>query len=148
METREQIIQMLKDLFTVCRTAEISYRAAAEAVESKTTRELLRSYSDQRVEFADELRAEIRFHSDSDFDAVPPADSWIEIRQAIRDSDEQQVIHACAEAEEAMLRVYENALAKRIPWDVESVLAHQYSEIKQAFYFVNALELFSHQFVV
>ena len=148
METKEQIIQLLKGLYTVCRTSEIGYRNAAEAIESATTRELLTSYADQRSEFSDELQAEIRFHSDAEYRAVPLADSWKEIHEAIQSGDEQEIIYACERAEEAMLRVYENALNKRLPWDVESVVRHQYADIKKAYYFVNALEVFSNQFVV
>ncbi len=139
---------MLKGLFTVCRTSEVGYRAAAEAMEGNTTRELLKSYADQRREFAEELRGEIWFHSDHDFRADPPIDSWKEIYQAIQDGNQEEIIHACERAEGAMLRVYKNALSKRIPWDVETVLAHQYSDIKKAYYFISALELFSNEFVV
>ena len=148
METKEEIIQLLKGLFNVCRTSEISYRSAADAITSDTTRELLKSYSDQRSEFAEELQAEIRFHSGSDYQATPLPDSWSEIKLAIQSGDQQSIIFACERAEEAMLRVYENALVRRIPWDVETVLAHQYSDIKKARYVINALELFSNQFVV
>jgi uncharacterized protein (TIGR02284 family) len=148
METKQQIIQLLKGLYTVCRTSETGYRKAADAIESVTTRELLRSYADQRKEFAEELQAEIRFHSDSEYQAVPPVDSWKDIHQAIESGDQQEIIGACERAEEAMLRVYKNAMERRIPWDVETVLRHQYSDIKQAYYFIGALEVFSNQFVV
>jgi uncharacterized protein (TIGR02284 family) len=148
METKEQIIQLLKGLFTVCRTSEVSYRAAAEAVEGDTTSELLKSYADQRREFADELRGEIRFHSEADYQADPPVDSWKEIYEAVQSGDNEEIIRACERAESAMLRVYKNALERRIPWDVETVLAHQYSDIKKAYHFISALELFSNEFVV
>lgn len=139
---------MLKGLFTVCRTSEVGYRAAAEAIEGDTTRELLKSYADQRSEFAEELRGEIRFHSDEDFHADPPVDSWKEIYQAVQSGNNEEIIRACERAESAMLRVYNNALEKRIPWDVETVLAHQYADIKKAYHFISALELFSNEFVV
>jgi uncharacterized protein (TIGR02284 family) len=148
METKEEIIQMLKSLFAVCRTSEISFRAAADSMDSETASQLLKSYADQRSEFAQELQAEIRFHSGSDYHATPTADSWIEIRQAIDAGDAQEIIQACERSEEAVVRVYKNALDRRIPWDVETVLAHQYSDIKQARYTLSALELFSNQFVV
>lgn len=148
METKEQIVQLLKGLFTVCRTSEAGYRAAAEAMEQNTTSELLRSYADQRSEFAEELRGEIRFHSDADYHAEPLVDSWKEIHQAIQSGNNEEIIKACERAESAMLRVYKNALNKRIPWDVETVLAHQYVDIKKAYHFVSALELFSNEFVV
>lgn len=148
METKEQTIQMLKGLFTVCRTSEVGYRAAAEAIEGDTTRELLKSYADQRREFAEELRGEIRFHSDSDYHADPPVDSWKEIHQAVQSGNNEEIIRACERAESAMLRVYKNALGRRIPWDVETVLAHQYSDMKKAYHFISALELFSNEFVV
>jgi uncharacterized protein (TIGR02284 family) len=148
METKDEIIQMLKGLFNVCRTSEISYRAAAEAIGIDTTRDMLNSYADQRKEFAQELQAEIRFHSDSEYQSTPLPDSWKDIRNAIQGGDPQDIIHACERAEEATLRVYENAMTRRIPWDVETVLAHQYSDIKKARYGIHALELFSNQFVV
>jgi uncharacterized protein (TIGR02284 family) len=148
MEPKTKIIQMLKGLFTICRASEAGYAAAAEAIEKKTAKELLMTYADQRKEFAEELRGEIRFHSDSDFDAAPPADSWSEIYLAIQTGEEDEIIRACERTEEAFLRVYEDALSRQLPWDVESVLAHQYSDIKNACYFLNALELFSNQFVV
>ena len=148
METKEEIIQLLKGLFNVCRTSEIAYSAAAEAITSDTARDLLKSYAEQRNEFAQELRAEIRFHSGSDYHSSPLPDSWSDIRHAIRAGDQQEIIHALERAEEATSRDYKNALARRIPWDVETVLAHQYSDIKKARYVINALELFSNQFVV
>jgi uncharacterized protein (TIGR02284 family) len=148
METKEEIIQLLKGLYTVCRTSEIGYREASAAMETSTSRELLKSYADQRGEFAQELQAEIRFHSGTEYNTAPPVDSWKEIRQAIRFGDQQEIIQACERAEEAMVRVYQNALKKRVPWDVETVLQHQYADIKKAHYFVSALEVFSNQFVV
>ncbi len=148
METKEQIIQLLKGLYTVCRTSEVGYRAAAEAIEGNTTRELLKSYGDQRREFAEELRGEIRFHSNSDYSAEPPVDSWKEIYEATQSGNQEEIIQACERAESAMLRVYKSALAKQVPWDVETVLAHQYSDLKKAYYFISALELFSNEFVV
>ena len=148
MEPKTKIIQMLKGLFTICKASESGYRAAGEAVEKKTAKELLNTYADQRKEFAEELRGEIRFHSDSDFDAVPPTDSWAEIYQAIQSGNEEEIIRACERTEQAFLRVYEDALSRRLPWDVETVLAHQYADIKNACYFLNALELFANQFVV
>jgi uncharacterized protein (TIGR02284 family) len=148
METKTKIIQMLKGLFTICKASEKGYRAAADAIQKKTAKELLITYADQRKEFAEELRGEIRFHSDSDFDAAPPADAMLEIYQAIETEDEEQIIRACERNEQAFLRVYEDALSRRVPWDVETVLSHQFADIKNGCYFLNAMELFTNQFVV
>lgn len=148
METKQEVLQTLKGLLTVCRTSEIGYQKASEAVESPTARELLKGYSDQRKEFSEELLAEIKFHDGTETRISPPAYGWTEISEAIQYGDEQEIINACQHSEEAMVRVYENALAKRLPWDVQSVLSYQYSKIKEAFYLIGALELFSHQFVV
>jgi uncharacterized protein (TIGR02284 family) len=148
METKEQIIQMLKGLFIICRSSELAYKEAAKIL-GESTRDFLHSFADQRKEFAEEIQSEIRFHSGSEFHAEPPADSWKEIRQAILKKDQREIIHALERAEEAMLRIYHDGLSKRLPWDVETVLAHQYSDIKKTYYFISALELFSNeQFVV
>lgn len=148
MLSKNEITQLLKGIYTVCRTSEAGYRAAADAIDLQTSRELLKSYADQRSEFAEELRGEIRFHSNEDYTADPPKSSWIQIYDAIQKKDPEGIIQACEHAEEAMLRVYQDALSKQIPWDVQTVLAHQYSDIKKAYYLIGAVELFSYQFVV
>ena len=149
MESKTKIIQMLKGLLTVCRASEAGFRAAAANLESKTARDLVATCADQHSEFAEELRGEIRFHSDEDFDAAPPKDAYHEIHEAITYADDDRILAACERMEQALLRIYEDALLLEIPWDVESVLSHQRLEIKNACFFLNALELFSqHQFAV
>jgi len=143
MESKTRIIQTLKGLLTVCRASEAGFRAAAATLEGKTVRDLIATCADQHGEFAEELRNEIRFHSDQDFDAGPPIDAWQEIHQAVQTEDDEQILNACERMEQALLRIYEQALHMEVPWDVESVLAHQHSEIKNACFFLNALELFS-----
>jgi len=149
MESKTKIIQVLKGLLTVCRAGEAAFTAAADALEGSTAKELMRSCAQQHREFADELRGEIRFHSDADFDADPPKDAWQEIFLAIQSGDDEQILAACERMEEALMRIYKDALSLHMPWDVETVLSHQYSDIKNATFFLGALELFSnHQVAV
>jgi uncharacterized protein (TIGR02284 family) len=147
MLPKQEIVQLLKGIYTICRTSEAGYRAAADAIDIRTTRELFKSYADQRQEFSQELQGEIRFHSGKNFISDPPKDSWKQIHHAVQMEDPEAIIRACEEAEEAMLRVYKEAISKEIPWDVETVLAHQYADIKKAYYLIGAVELFSYQFV-
>ena len=149
MESKTKIVQMLKGLLTVCRACESGFRAAANKLQGKTVRDLISTCAEQHEEFAGELRNEIYFHSDEEFDAAPPKDAWHEIDQALSSGDDERILIACERMEQALLRIYQDALALEIPWDVESVLSHQHSEIKNACFFLNALELFSqHQFAM
>ena len=149
MESKTKIIQMLKGLLTVCRACETGFRAAAKTIGGKTSRDLVATCADQHHEFAEELRNEIYFHTDEEFDAAPPKDSWHEIHNALSTHDDERILIACERMEQALLRIYQDALAMEIPWDVESVLSHQHSEIKNACFFLSALELFSqHQFAM
>jgi uncharacterized protein (TIGR02284 family) len=149
MESKVKIIQMLKGLLTVCRACEQGFRSAAGILHGKTARDLISTCADQHREFAEELRNEIYFHSDEEFDAAPPKDAWHEISKALPSHDDETILNACERMEQALLRIYQDALAMEIPWDVESVLSHQNVEIKNACFFLSALELFSqHQFAM
>jgi len=149
MESKAKIIQMLKGILTVCRACEAGFNAASTSIEGKTSRDLVATCAEQHREFAEELRNEIYFHSDQEFDAAPPTDAWHEILEALPTADDEKILIACERMEQALLRIYQDALAMEIPWDVESVLSHQHAEVKNACFFLSALELFSqHQFAM
>jgi uncharacterized protein (TIGR02284 family) len=149
MESNEKTIQTLKGLFTICRASEYGFRAAAASLGDKTVRDLITACADQYQEFVEELRNEIRFYWGQEFNAEPPGDAWKEILAAVETQRQDQILSACERMQQALLRTYETALTMDFPWDTESFLLHHLSEIKNACFYLNALELFSqHQFAV
>ena len=135
MEPNSQILQVLKGLLVVCRASEAGFLSAADAVHSNTAREILYGYADQRRAFADGLRTELRFHAGDWYDADPPAPSIAGFPSSNGKRNTKELIRECERAEEAMLRVYEDALSRKCPWDVYEVLSNQYQQIKEAHYF-------------
>ena len=102
---------------------------------SNTAREILFEYADQRRAFAQELRTELRFHAGDWYDVDPPAPSIAGFPSSNGKGNTKEIIRKCEEAEEAMLRVYEDALSRKCPWDVYEVLSNQCEQIKEARHF-------------
>ena len=140
MESNLRITQLLKGLLVVCRASELGFIAAAEAIPGKITREILYSYADQRREFAEQLRIELRFHAGDWFDVDPPIHSLTHIHHSNGTRNKKEIISQCEQAEEAMMRVYEDALSRKTPWDVHEVLSTQHQEIRDAHHFLYALK--------
>lgn len=135
MDSNLQILQVLKGLLVVCRASESGFLSAADAVSSDTAREILYGYADQRRTFAEELRTVLRFHAGDWYDVAPPAPSIAGFPSSNGKGNTKEIVLECERAEEAMLRVYEDALSRKSPWDVYEVLSNHYKQIKEAHYF-------------
>ena len=135
MESTGQVLQVLKGLLVVCRASESGFLSAANAVSSNTASEILHGYADQRRAFAEELRTVLRFHAGDWYDATPPAASIAGFPFSEGNVNTREIVRECERAEEAMSRVYEDALSRKCPWDVYEVLSNQYKQIEEALHF-------------
>jgi uncharacterized protein (TIGR02284 family) len=140
MEPNSQMLQVLKGLFVVCRASESGFLSAADVINTNTAREILYAYADERRAFADELGTLLRFHAGEWFAAKPAASTIIDVFSTSGKRTNQEIIRQCEKAEKAMLRVYEDALSRKCPWDVYQVLSNQYEQIKEAHYFFRVFE--------
>lgn len=126
MENKAQVIHILNDLVGVCRAAHHTFRIAAEQLQDSEFRRLFNILSQQRMQFATELQAEIHRLGGAVDDAGTPrvfGDGQL---------DEKSIISECQNGDQAAVKRYETAFEADLPVDVRYLTHRQYMDIKDA----------------
>lgn len=134
--TNDDAIGVINDLLETCKDGELGFRTAAEGVENTELRTLFNLYAQQRARFGAELNNEVlrRGGDPATSGHVSAAfhRGWIDVKQAITGKSEAAVIDECERGEDAAKANYEDALKKRLPSDLLSLVEAQYEEVKDA----------------
>lgn len=142
--TNEKVISILNDLVETCRDGEEGFHAAAEGIQDAELKALLEGYSEQRSQFAADLRGEVvRLGGDAENRgslAGAVHRGWMNIRSAVTGKDEDAVISECERGEDMAVRSYQEALNQDLPDDVRMLIQNQYTQVKEAHDNIRALE--------
>ena len=142
-------ITVLNDLIETCKDGEEGFKQAAEGVKDAQLRALFLQYSQQRAQFASELRALVSRlggkaeQSGSVAGAVHRG--WINIKSAVTGKDEDAIIAECERGEDVAKADYEKALTSGLPADVVTVVQRQAKEVKEAHDRIRAMEVASNK---
>ena len=133
---KDEMLELLHELISVCRGGERGYRRAAEAIQETVFQSLLRCYADQRAQFVAVLETLVdRFGG-----APSPRDSvihaiqrtWSDLLAALAFGGDRGVLEACARGEDAARLAYETALKRTLPVDVRGLIEQQLANIREA----------------
>lgn len=132
------------DLVEINQTAAKGYQEAAEEVSSPELKSKLSELSQQRAQFASELKQ----HA-SQYGISPESEGtvegaladaaaavhrgWINIKSAITGQDDSAILGECETGDAAALKSYETALrSNELPVDARGVIQKQHGEILSA----------------
>lgn len=141
--TNELVIEAFNRLLAVCKAGEQAFRVAAHTVQDSELRTAFKQYSHQRARMASELRMEIRLLGGEPemLDGLTMPSALARVVSASAQTDEQAVLLECEQMEEAVSRLFEEALDdSNMPFELVIVLRRQYEEIRLAMDRLHALE--------
>jgi uncharacterized protein (TIGR02284 family) len=140
-----RVIAILNNLVTTCKDGENGYRSAGEDVDTPQLKELFRSATEQRAQFASELLAEIHR---LDVAAQRPGTTlgrihrgWMNMKAALTRRDVSSVINECERGEHAAASDYEDALKQELPEEVRALVERQHARVKEAHDRIAALKI-------
>lgn len=138
-------IRLLNHLVEVCRNGQYGFREAAQAAGDAHLTAVFLDLSEQREQFAAQLRYEVARLGGHPEDHGTLAGAlhrrWMELRAAVSGRAELTVIVECERGEQAALRAYEEALRAELPEDIRHLVEGQQAQIRAAAEMVEALEL-------
>jgi uncharacterized protein (TIGR02284 family) len=143
-QLQEEAVSVLNGLIESCNDDEMGYKTAAEHAGDPALKALFSQYSQQRAQFASELRMEVRRRGG---DPAPSGSmsgafhrGWMHLKSVISRVDDETIARECARAESSTLHAYEEALERELPFDAREVLQRQRSQIQEARDHLSALE--------
>ena len=126
----------VKDVIAICRDAEQGFRGAAKAVKSPVLKELFEQYSLQRGGFANELHEAARAQgidvSDTSGVGGVLHSGWMQLKGALTDHSEHQILQETERGEDLSLKTYREAVAMNLSADTRTILVRQMAEVERA----------------
>jgi uncharacterized protein (TIGR02284 family) len=140
---KEEIVFILNNLLETCRGGQQGYLSAAGGTRDTELKMLFKTYSRQRAEFAGQLLDELARLGSRLGDKKAPRDLagdhvWSGMRSAA--GDESAVIAGCEKGEDRAVKTYEEALASDLPGELETMIRHQYIQLKESHELMRILE--------
>jgi uncharacterized protein (TIGR02284 family) len=132
----KEIISVLNDLIATCKDGEQGFREASEGIESNELKSLFSTYSQQRAEFAGELRTEIQRLGGSPDDGGSVTGAihrgWMDLKNALTGNDDLAVINEVERGEDTAVEHYQDALEEPLPGTLQTMIHRQYMQVKEA----------------
>ncbi len=132
----EEVISTLNDLIETCKDGKNGYQTAAENIENSEYKKLFNEFSQQRENFANELKAEVgRLGGDPEDSGSVSASlhrGWMNIKSAVSSNDLDAILSECEQGEDVAVKNYKEALENDLPADLHSIVNKQYVEVKNA----------------
>lgn len=136
MLTDTQCNEILVELIETCRDGQEGFLLAADGVRESEVRQEFLDSSYQRYEFVKELRTLLR-----EVDGKQPEQGpregigvqhgWVNIRSAVANRNEKQVLEECTFGQDAAINTYREALVMKLPRAILEVLREQYIQIRE-----------------
>jgi len=140
----EQVVEVLNRLIQTCKDGENGFRTAAGGVKTPELKHLFESYSSERARFASELQAEVQRLGSKPQDSGSVAGvlhrGWINIKAMVTGQHEAAIITECVGGEDAAMKTYEEASQSGLPEAIQSVVARQLDQVREAHARVRALQ--------
>jgi uncharacterized protein (TIGR02284 family) len=137
MLTGDLTTSTLNTLIRLNLAGELGFETAAEHVKNRGLKLYLKSYAQQRAQFADELRSELRQRGGIVHLTPNPLAAfhrgWIDIKAALtvgRDNEARVVLQEALRGERVALAAYARAQQTVLPVDVDELLQHQATQIQ------------------
>jgi uncharacterized protein (TIGR02284 family) len=131
-----EIRSILNDLIETCKDSQEGFHSAAERMKDPESHTLFLKFYLQRAEFAGVLQSEVMriggepTTSGSAGGAIHRG--WVNLMTALAADSDHAILEQAELGEEATLRNYIEALRKKLPSDLQSIVSRQHREIQQA----------------
>jgi uncharacterized protein (TIGR02284 family) len=129
------VIHTLNHLIEVCRNGEHGFHTAAEHVRDGHLKSLLVQFSEQRAQFATELRNIVAMANGDPENSGTLAGTahrgWMNLKSAITGGSEEAIVNECERGEDAALSSYREALEQDLPADIAAVIEKQHLQVKE-----------------
>jgi uncharacterized protein (TIGR02284 family) len=140
---KEEVVSTLNILLETCRGGQQGYLSAAGGTRDTELKMLFKTYSRQRAEFAGQLQDELVRLGGRPAEKKAPRDlagdhAWDDMKSAA--GDESAVIAGCEKGEDRTVKTYEEALASDLPGELETMIRHQYIQVKESYELMRMLE--------
>jgi uncharacterized protein (TIGR02284 family) len=127
----ENIASTLNELIETARDGEEGFRQAAEKAKDPALQNLFRKYSNQRASFAVELQQLVESlgekPSTSGHASATLHRGWIGLKAAVAKNEDKALIDECETGEDAAVKAYNQAVAKSLPAQIQTVVHRQYA---------------------
>lgn len=115
-----QAIETVNKLVEICRDGQYGFELASKGIDDALLRSELMQYSQQRHEFAEDLRealADLTGESPTDHGSMAGAlhRGWINLKQALTSRDRLAILSECERGEDAAVQAYKDATQVALP---------------------------------
>ncbi len=137
MTTTEQgdFKSTINDLIEICRDGEEGFKTAAENVKDPALRAEFMQYSDQRRNFASDLRGALESTGETPADHSTVAGTlhrgWMHIKQALASNDNKAVLAECERGEDYAVEAYEKAASASLPRPFKEMVESEYADVRR-----------------
>jgi len=132
----DKIISTLNGLIQTCKDGQNGFRSASDSIQNEELKQLFTTYANQRATFAAELQAEVRRQGGDPEKGGSITGTlhrgWMQLKSTLLGQSESSILAECDRGEEAALKNYEAATHEVMPLEIQTLLAQQYKEIKDA----------------
>lgn len=139
-----EVVDTINKLVEICRDGQYGFELASKGVDDSLLRSELMQYSQQRHEFADDLRealSDVTGESTVDHGTMAGAlhRGWINIKQALTSRDRLAILSECERGEDAAVQAYEEATGVALPEQLAGLVLTQMRAIQRVHDRVRAL---------
>lgn len=115
-----QVIDTINRLSGICRDSQYGFEQASKGVDDALLRSELMQYSQQRHEFADDLRdalADLTGENPADYESMSSElrRGWVNLKQALTSRDRLAILSECERGEDAAVQAYHDAICVPLP---------------------------------
>jgi len=133
---RDDVISVLNDLIETCRDGQEGFRNAAEHVKDSHLKQMFMEYSTQRAQFLGQLQNEAQRLGDHDPEkkgcvAGSMHRGWMNLKSSVTGYDDQAIVNECERGEDTAVSSYKDALEKKIPENIRTIIESQYQQVKE-----------------
>ena len=144
MATNDKAVAVLNELIETCLDGENGFRTSAEELKDANVTRLFASYAQQRAEFAEELKREVRrLGGDPDKSGHVTGAvhrGWINLKAALTGHDTHAVVAEAERGEDVAKAAFEKAIdSGDLPIETRQIVERQFMQVKEAHDHVRAL---------
>ena len=144
MATNDKAVGVLNELIETCLDGENGFRTSAEELKDANVTRLFSSYAQQRAEFAEELKREVRrLGGDPDKSGHVTGAvhrGWINLKAALTGHDTHAVVAEAERGEDVAKAAFEKAIdSGDLPIETRQIVERQFMQVKEAHDHVRAL---------
>ena len=139
-----EVLDTINKLVEICRDGQYGFELASKGIDDALLRSELMQYSQQRYEFADDLRealGDLTGEKVVDHGTMAGAlhRGWINLKQALTSRDRMAILSECERGEDAAIHSYEEATRVALPEQLAALVLTQLRAVKRVHDRVRAL---------